>query len=310
MRTDVLNRIQSRFGKHNPAQVKAGDTIRVHQRITEGDKQRVQIFEGLVIATRHGKGLDGTFTVRKLAAGRIGVERIFPFHSPNIVKVERVKSASVARAKLYYMRERFGKAARFKKETRDYALWDESGKVVTEAPADLEVVDTIAEAEEIPTMEQEIEETPIAPAPEEEVVAEAAPQTEEAEEHKEAEVPKSQTGRQVLGARAEELAAEFLVSKGYIILERNLQIGKDEIDILAEYEDELVVVEVKALRTSRHYDPIDQIDWEKRKHLARLLVTLETRYPDRSLRADAVTLYWVSGVAKPVITHLTDITSF
>ena len=112
MKTEIAALLLEKYGKNNPPAVKPGDTVRVYQKIKEGDKERVQIFEGLVIALKHGKGLNGTFTVRKIAAGGIGVERTYPLHSPNIVKVERVKSADVSRAKLYYMRERIGKAAR------------------------------------------------------------------------------------------------------------------------------------------------------------------------------------------------------
>ncbi len=94
-------------------EIKPGQTIRVYQRVKEGAKERVKPFEGLVIATKHGRGLDGTFTVRKISEG-IGVERIYPLHSPTIDKIEILKKADVRRAKLYYMRERSGKSARIK----------------------------------------------------------------------------------------------------------------------------------------------------------------------------------------------------
>lgn len=98
-------------------EIKAGQTVKVYQKVKEGNKERIQPFEGLVIATKHGRGLDGTFTVRKIAAG-VGAERTYPLHSPAIDKIEILKTAKVKRAKLYYMRERFGKRARMKgKET-------------------------------------------------------------------------------------------------------------------------------------------------------------------------------------------------
>src|SRR3989344_2002153 len=84
---------------------KPGYTVKVHQRIKEGAKERVQIFEGLVIARKGGTGVNATFMVRKIASG-VGVERIFPLHSPNIVKLEVVKSPEVRKAKLYYIRTR------------------------------------------------------------------------------------------------------------------------------------------------------------------------------------------------------------
>jgi large subunit ribosomal protein L19 len=84
---------------------RAGHTVRVHNRIKEGGKERVQVFEGLVIAKKGGNGVNGTFTVRKIASG-VGVERIYPIHSPNIVKLEVVKSPLVRRSKIYYVRGR------------------------------------------------------------------------------------------------------------------------------------------------------------------------------------------------------------
>lgn len=86
-----------------------GDTVMVHAKIKEGNRERIQIFEGIVIA-RAGGGVGETFTVRKLSSG-IGVERIFPLHSPNVDKIEVVKHGAVRRAKLYYLRDRTGKAA-------------------------------------------------------------------------------------------------------------------------------------------------------------------------------------------------------
>ena len=88
----------------------AGDTLAVHTKVREGDKERIQIFEGVVIK-RRGGGVNATFTIRKISNG-VGVERIFPLHSPNIAKIEKLKSGKVRRAKLYYLRELRGKAAR------------------------------------------------------------------------------------------------------------------------------------------------------------------------------------------------------
>lgn len=101
--------------KTNLPEIKSGQTVRVHQRIKEGAKERIQPFEGLVIAVKHGKGINGTFTVRKIASG-VGVERIYPLHVPTTEKIEILKTAKVRRAKLYYMRERFGKRAKMKNQ--------------------------------------------------------------------------------------------------------------------------------------------------------------------------------------------------
>ena len=96
--------------------MKAGDTVKVHVRVKEGDKERIQIFEGVVIGLRRG-GNRATFTVRKVSFSQ-GVERIFPLHSPIIDKIEVVRTARVRRAKLYFLRELKGKAARMKEQKR------------------------------------------------------------------------------------------------------------------------------------------------------------------------------------------------
>lgn len=95
-------------------QFKIGDSVKVSVRITEGEKERIQLFEGTVIA-RHGGGISETFTVRRTSYG-VGVEKMFPVHSPNVVKVEVIREAKVARAKLYYLRGRTGKAAKVKEK--------------------------------------------------------------------------------------------------------------------------------------------------------------------------------------------------
>ena len=94
--------------------MKAGDTVKVHVRVKEGDKERIQIFEGIVIGFHNG-GNRSTFTVRKVSFSQ-GVERIFPLHSPTISKVEVVRSAKVRRAKLYFLRDRSGKSARIEEK--------------------------------------------------------------------------------------------------------------------------------------------------------------------------------------------------
>jgi large subunit ribosomal protein L19 len=97
-------------------QMKSGDTVRVHVKVREGDKERIQVFEGIVIGMHRG-GARATFTVRKVSFGQ-GVERIFPLHSPIIDKVDVIRSARVRRAKLYFLRNLRGKAARMKEAKR------------------------------------------------------------------------------------------------------------------------------------------------------------------------------------------------
>ncbi|HQL25041.1 MAG TPA: 50S ribosomal protein L19, partial [candidate division Zixibacteria bacterium] len=92
----------------------SGDTLRVHVKIKEGDKERIQVFQGTVIG-RRGGGVGETFTVRKISGG-VGVERVFPLHSPNVARIEKVRSGKVRRAKLYYLRELTGKSARIREQ--------------------------------------------------------------------------------------------------------------------------------------------------------------------------------------------------
>jgi large subunit ribosomal protein L19 len=114
---DILREIEKSQMREQKVQFSAGDTLRVHVRIKEGDKERVQVFQGTVIA-RRGSGTGATFTVRKMSAG-IGVERVFPLHSPNLVKIERLREGAVRRAKLYYLRGLSGKSARITEKKRD-----------------------------------------------------------------------------------------------------------------------------------------------------------------------------------------------
>ena len=94
--------------------IRIGDTIRVHNRIKEGNRQRIQMFEGTVIA-KHGGGISETFTVRRISYG-VGVEKTFPIHSPNVEKVDIIRVGKVRRAKLYYLRDRVGKASKVKEQ--------------------------------------------------------------------------------------------------------------------------------------------------------------------------------------------------
>ncbi len=111
---DALKLISEASMKQDVPAVEIGDTVKVHVRIKEGDKSRIQVFEGTVIAKKHG-GISETFTVRRVAHG-CGIERVFPLHSPVVDKVELVRHGKVRRAKLYYLRDRVGKAAKVKEQ--------------------------------------------------------------------------------------------------------------------------------------------------------------------------------------------------
>ena len=128
--TKAVETFLKTFLKEDLPDIRSGDTVRVYQKIKEvpkkrkkakkeEEKERIQIFEGIVIARKHGKGISSTITVRNLIEG-VGVERIFPLHSPTIEKIEIVSRAKTRRAKLYYLRKRVGKKAKLKrKETKN-----------------------------------------------------------------------------------------------------------------------------------------------------------------------------------------------
>lgn len=114
---NLLHAVESSYLRQDIPEFRSGDTVRVHVRVVEGDKSRIQVFQGVVIA-RKGGGTRETFTVRKIS-GATGVERIFPLHSPNVDKIERVRMGKVRRAKLYYLRGLRGKAARIEERQDD-----------------------------------------------------------------------------------------------------------------------------------------------------------------------------------------------
>ena len=111
-----LDMLKGAYARDDLPEFRPGDTVKVHVRVVEGNRERTQAFEGVVIA-RNGSGLDASFTVRKVSFG-VGVERVFPINAPIIQKVEVTRRGDVRRAKLYYLRDRVGKAARIK-EKRD-----------------------------------------------------------------------------------------------------------------------------------------------------------------------------------------------
>ena len=113
---DALKLISQSSMKNELPAFSVGDTVKVHVRIREGEKTRIQLFEGTVIAKKHG-GVMETFTVRRLAHG-CGIERVFPIHSPSVERVEIVRYGAARRAKLYYLRDRVGKAAKVKEKIK------------------------------------------------------------------------------------------------------------------------------------------------------------------------------------------------
>ena len=109
---DLMQVFTEKYKKAEAPVANVGDTVRVHIKVKEGNRERIQIFEGTVIAKKHG-GIEETFTVRRISYG-IGVEKVFPVHAPSVQKIEVVRHGKVRRAKLYYLRKRVGKAAKVK----------------------------------------------------------------------------------------------------------------------------------------------------------------------------------------------------
>ena len=211
---DIIKSIEHEQMKNSIPDLKVGDTIKVHQRIKEGNRERIQVFEGIIIK-KQGGGLNATFTVRRVAYG-CGVEKTFLIHSPMVEKIEVVRVGKARRAKLYYLRDRLGKAAKTKEdigariETKEIVIKGaeveetpvtEEVSVVEEAPTAAEVIAkevnptetakvdeaTEAKAEEVVAVESKAEETT---APAEEAKVEETPAT--AEETKTEEAPKAE----------------------------------------------------------------------------------------------------------------------
>ena len=112
MAKDLMKALTSQYMKNELPEMNIGDTVRVHVKIKEGSRERIQVFEGTIIAKKHG-GINETITVRRISYG-VGCEKVFPVHSPTIVSVETVRRGKVRRAKLYYLRDRVGKRAKVK----------------------------------------------------------------------------------------------------------------------------------------------------------------------------------------------------
>ena len=126
-----LQRLEQTFPTNPVPVFEIGDTVRVHVKVIEGEKERVQVFEGVVIA-RKGRKISETFTVRKISYG-VGVERVFPVNSPNIAKIDVIRKGKVRRAKLYYLRDKKGKQA--KVAERDYFRTAGKAKAAKKEPA-------------------------------------------------------------------------------------------------------------------------------------------------------------------------------
>jgi ribosomal protein L19 len=171
---NILDAVDAKSLRKDIPQFRAGDELKIHVRVIEGNKSRLQVFQGIVIR-RQGEGVRETFTIRKLSYG-VGVERTFPVHTPVIEKIELVKKGDVRRAKLYYLRDLRGKAAKIR-EKRDGVEGYGDGILSTPEPIVEKVAPKVEEpaavVEETPVVEtpaavEEVVETPVAEAPAEE----------------------------------------------------------------------------------------------------------------------------------------------
>ncbi len=182
---DILKSIEHEQLKTKVPELKIGNTVRVHVRIKEGNKERIQVFEGIIIK-KQGGGVNATFTVRRISYG-VGVEKTFLVHSPRIEKIEVVRVGKARRARLYYLRDRVGKAAKTKEqvgariETKEIVIKEEV------VPGEAEVVETVEDA---PVAEPVVEEVAKTEEPKAEVKAEA--KVEEVKEEPKAEEAKTE----------------------------------------------------------------------------------------------------------------------
>lgn len=174
---DIIKSIEHEQLKNKIPDLKIGDTIRVHQKIKEGNRERIQVFEGIIIKKQNG-GVNATFTVRKLSYG-VGVEKTFLVHSPLVEKVEVVRVGKARRAKLYYLRDRIGKAAKTKENTgariedREITVKEDlveepvAEEIAENVETTAEVAEATSEVKEEAVVETKPEETPVEAAPEE-----------------------------------------------------------------------------------------------------------------------------------------------
>ena len=189
---DIIKSIEHEQLKNKIPELKVGNTVRVHVRIKEGNKERIQVFEGIIIKVQGG-GVNQTFTVRKISYG-VGVEKTFLVHSPLVEKVELVRVGKARRAKLFYLRDRVGKAAKTKEqigariEDREIIIKED----IVEEPVKEEVAEPVTEEATEAPVETKVEETPaVEEAKEataevkEEAVKEEAPKAEKTESAKE-----------------------------------------------------------------------------------------------------------------------------
>ena len=204
---NLINEITKEYQKNDIPKFHVGDTVKVHIKIKEGARERIQIFEGFVLKKQNG-GVSGTFTVRRISSG-VGVEKTFPLHSPRIEKIELVKEGEVRRAKLNYMRSRTGKSAKIRAKiyTEEQLAAEkaaiEAAKAEAEAEAKAKAEAEAKAAEEAAKAEAEAKVKEEADAAKEAEAAKAEAPTEVADEAKEAEAPEAEAEPKAEAEKAE-----------------------------------------------------------------------------------------------------------
>ncbi len=186
---DIIKSIEHEQLKNKIPELKVGNTVKVHVRIKEGNKERIQVFEGIIIKVQGG-GLNQTFTVRKTSYG-VGVEKTFLIHSPLVEKVELVRVGKARRAKLYYLRDRLGKAAKTKEQV-GVRIEDKEIVIKEELAEEPVVEEKEAVAAEEPAKTEEVVETKVEEKKAESEVKEEAPKAEEKEKEKNEETKKEE----------------------------------------------------------------------------------------------------------------------
>jgi len=197
---ELLKDFTKKYLKKNVPDLRSGDVVKIHQKIKEGAKERVQVFEGIVIKVHNKTDLNSTFTVRRVAYG-VGIEKTFPMHSPTIIKIEKVKSIKMRRSRLYFLRDVVGKRAKKRKEFKELGIWEE------------------------PEAEKELEK----------IEEEKAKEAEEKEARKEAE--EKELEKKFAETRGESKAEEIVAEKDMVI-EENKTANKDDSNVKKEVEEE------------------------------------------------------------------------
>jgi large subunit ribosomal protein L19 len=275
---DLLKREQE---KQQVPILRSGDTVRVHVKVVEGTRERIQVFEGVVIALKGKVGLATSFTVRRIAHG-VGVERTFLVHAPRIDKIEVLRHGQVRRAKLFYLREKVGRHARIRERRQPIG-----GPEMTLLRAEPEAV-TDADIDQ-----DEVDETPGDLA--------AGDRTPE-------QLPPARPLKDRVGHAGEVAALTYLKEQGFRILARDWRSRLGQIDIVAEDGDTLVLIEVKARRGVGFGTPEEAVDERKQRKLRMLLelYRAQTHRQKQPCRIDVIGLLMDGAMTVTKTEHIRD----